>query len=75
MNLKGIILSLIQIAILFAFPTIWRWIIRLLPWWFLDPQTTLGIVIGIAVTVASWLLGIIGIKNFVLKINRYGYLK
>jgi len=75
MNLRGIILSLVQIAVFFAFPTIWNWLIRLLPWWFLDPQTTLGIIVWVAVTVASWILGIIGISNFVMKINKYGYLK
>lgn len=75
MNLKGIILSIIQIVILFAFPRIWKWIIGLLPWWFLDPQTTLGIVIWIAVTIASWLLGLIGIRIFIRKMNKYGYLK
>lgn len=75
MSLKGIILSLIQIAIYFAFPRIWLWIIKLLPWWFLDPQTTLGMVISIAIIVASWILGIIGIKNFVVKMNKWGYLK
>lgn len=75
MNLKGIILSIIQIVILFTFPRIWKWIIGLLPWWFLDPQTTLGIVIWIAVTIASWLLGLIGIRIFIRKMNKYGYLK
>ncbi len=72
MSLREIIIQLVQIAIFFAFPTIWGWIINYLPWWPLDPQSTLNILIFLAVTVVSWLLGYLGIKKFVLQLRTRG---
>ncbi len=72
MSLREIIIQLIQIAIFFAFPAIWGWIITYLPWWPLDPQSTLNILIFLAVTVASWLLGYWGIKKFVATLQAKG---
>ena len=69
MSLKEIILQLVQLAILFGFPTIWNWIMRYISWWPLDPQTTLGLVISIVVAVVSWILGIIGIKKLVIRMK------
>ena len=65
MSLRDIILSLLQMAILFAFPTIWGWITNYLPGWPLDPESTLNIIIYLAVVVVSWLLGYLGIKKFI----------
>lgn len=75
MRLKELILQLVQIAVFFAFPTIWNWIVRLFPWWPLDPSTTLGIVIGIVVAVVSWILGLLGIKRLVVRMRACGYIK
>ena len=72
MSLREIILQLVQIAIFFAFPTIWGWIINYLPWWPLDPQSTLNILIFLAVTLVSWILGYFGIKKFVLQLRTRG---
>jgi len=75
MNLKELILQLVQVAIAFAFPTIWNWLIEVFPWWTLDPETTLGLIIGIAITVVSWLLGLLGIKRIIVKMQAYGYIR
>ncbi len=72
MTLKQLILQLVQIAIYFAFPAIWAWIMRVFPWWFLDPQTTLGIITAIVITVVSWLLGIIGIRRLYTTLKTKG---
>ena len=74
MSLRQIIMQVIQIAIFFAFPTIWGWIIKYIPWltsWF-DPQTILGIVTGIIVVIVSWLLGVIGIKKLATTLKTKG---
>ncbi|RMD94448.1 MAG: hypothetical protein D6814_14510 [Calditrichaeota bacterium] len=72
MSLREIILQLVQIAIFFAFPTIWSWITTLLPWWPLDPQSTLNILVILAVTLVSWLLGYLGIKSFLTQLRTKG---
>ncbi len=72
MSLREIILQLVQIAIFFAFPTIWNWLITVLPWWPLDPQSTLNILIFLAVTLVSWLLGYLGIRRFLLELRTRG---
>jgi hypothetical protein len=73
MSLKQLILQLVQIAIAFAFPAVWNWLLTLIPWWPLDPQTTLGIITGIVVTLLSWLLGIIGIRRLVTGLKTRGF--
>ena len=72
MSLKDIIIQLVQIAIFFAFPTIWGWIVNYLPWWPLDPESTLNILVYLAITLVSWLLGYIGIKKFVITLQTKG---
>lgn len=72
MSLKEIILQLVQIAIFFAFPAIWNWIINLLPWWPLDPQNTLNLLVYLAITLVSWILGYFGIRSFVTKLKTRG---
>jgi len=42
------------------------------PWWPLEPDTTLGIVIGIAITIVSWALGLMGIKKLVVGLKVRG---
>ena len=72
MSLREIILQLVQIAVFFAFPTIWGWIVSYLPWWPLDPQSTLNILIFLTVTVVSWVLGYFGIQKFVAQLKTRG---
>ncbi len=72
MNLREIIIQLVRIALFFAFPTIWEWITRFLPWWPLDPESTLNILVFLAVTVISWLLGLLGIRSFVNQLKTRG---
>lgn len=72
MSLREIILQLVQIAIFFAFPTIWNWIINALPWWPLDPQNTLNLLVYLAITLVSWILGYFGIKRFVTQLKTRG---
>ena len=72
MSLKEIIIQLVQIAIFFAFPTIWGWIVNYLPWWPLDPESTLNLLVYLAITLVSWLLGYIGIKKFVTTLKAKG---
>lgn len=75
MQLKEIILQLVQLAIFFSFPTIWNWIMSYLSWWPLDPQTTLGLIISLVIAVVSWILGIIGIKKLVVRLENRGLVK
>ena len=72
MSLKEIILQLVQIAIFFAFPAIWGWLIKLLPWWPLGPQETFNIIVFLAITIASWILGWLGIKRFLTQLKTRG---
>ncbi|GAB4363976.1 MAG: hypothetical protein Kow0042_02220 [Calditrichia bacterium] len=72
MSLREIILQLVQIAIFFAFPTIWNWLITVLPWWPLNPEDTLNIIIYLAITLVSWLLGYLGIKKFMVQLRTRG---
>lgn len=72
MSLKEIILQLVQIAIFFAFPTIWNWLITVLPWWPLDPQNTLNLLIYLGITLAAWILGLLGIKRFITQLKTRG---
>lgn len=72
MSLREIIIQLVQIALFFAFPTIWGWIINYLPWWPLDPQSTLNILIFLVVTLVSWLLGYFGIRKFMVQLKTRG---
>jgi hypothetical protein len=72
MNLREIIIALVQIAIFFAFPAIWNWLITVIPWWPLDPESTLNILVFLAITVVSWLLGLIGIRKFVVNLQTRG---
>lgn len=75
MKLRDLILQLVGIAVAFMFPTIWHWLMNYLPWWPLDPNTTLSIIIGIAVAVVSWILGLLGIKRLVVRMRACGYIK
>lgn len=72
MTLREIIIQLVQIAVFFAFPTIWGWLIRLIPWWPLDPESTMNILVFLAVTAVSWLLGAVGIRKFVATLQTRG---
>ncbi len=72
MTWKELILQLVQIAIFFAFPAIWNWLITVLPWWPLDPESTLNLLIYLAVTIVSWLLGYIGIRRFLTQLRTRG---
>lgn len=72
MGLREIIIQLIQIALFFAFPAIWSLLMRFLPWWPLDPQTTLNILVFLGVTLVSWLLGLFGIRNFINSLRTRG---
>ncbi|MDZ7260962.1 MAG: hypothetical protein ONB05_02425 [candidate division KSB1 bacterium] len=73
MTLKQLILQLVQIAILFAFPAIWNWLLTYIPCWPFDPQTTLGIITGIVITLVSWLLGYVGIRRLVTTLKTQGF--
>lgn len=72
MNFRQLLFQLIQIAVFFAFPYIWGLIMRFLPWWPIDPQTTLGIVISLVVWVVSSLLGVLGIRRVYNKLKVEG---
>ncbi len=72
MSLRDLILQLVQIALFFAFPTIWSWIITLLPWWPLPPQETLNLLIYLAITLVSWILGLIGINRLIKTLKAKG---
>lgn len=72
MTLRDVILMLIKIALFFAFPAIWAWLMKVLPWWPFDPQSTLNILIFLVVTIISWLLGIFNIKSLVTKLRKSG---
>lgn len=72
MSLREIILQLVQLAIFFAFPTIWDFITRFLPWWPLDPESTANILVFLAVTLVSWLLGVLGIRRFLRQLRTRG---
>ena len=72
MSLRDLILQLVQIALFFAFPTIWNWIITLLPWWPLPPQETLNLLIYLAITLVSWILGLIGINRLIKTLKAKG---
>ena len=72
MTLREIINQLIQIALFFAFPAIWSWILRVWPGFPLDPQSTLNILIFLGVTVVSWVLGLFGIRRFIATIKTKG---
>ena len=63
---------LIKLALFFAFPAIWAWLMKVLPWWPVDPQSTLNILIFLVVTIISWLLGIFNIKSLVTKLRKSG---
>jgi len=72
MSLHEIIVMLVQIALYFAFPAIWAWLMRVLPWWPIDAQSTLNILIFLAVTIISWILGYFNIKRFLNKLQTKG---
>ena len=72
MSLREIIIQLVVIALYFAFPAIWTWLITLIPWWPLDPESTLNILIFLVVTIVSWLLGLIGIRKFIKTLRTKG---
>lgn len=72
MKLKDLIIQLIQIAIYFAFPTIWNWLMQYVSWWPLDPQTTLGIITSLVITLVSWLLGLVGIRKVISTLRTKG---
>lgn len=72
MGLKEILLQLVQIAIFFAFPVIWNWLVKVFPWWPLDPESTLNLVVSLAITLLSWLLGVVGIKRFMTQLKTRG---
>jgi hypothetical protein len=72
MSFKELLLQLVQIALFFAFPAIWNWLVRVLPWWPLGPEPTLNLIVSIAVTILSWLLGVVGIKRFMTQLKTRG---
>jgi hypothetical protein len=72
MSLRDIILMLIKIALFFAFPAIWAWLMKIMPWWPFDPQSTLNILVFLIVTVVSWVLGYFNIKTFVTRLRQTG---
>jgi len=72
MSLREIIIQLIQIALFFAFPAIWAWLLRIVPGWPLDPQSTFNIIVFLVITVVSWLLGYFGIRKFVAQLQTRG---
>lgn len=72
MKLKDLIIQLVQIAIYFAFPTIWNWLMQYVSWWPLDPQTTLGIITSLVITLVSWLLGLVGIRKVISTLRTKG---
>ena len=72
MNWKELILQLIQIVIFFAFPTIWAWIIKIFPGWPFPAQDTLNILVFLAVTIVSWLLGFIGVRRLMTALRTRG---
>jgi len=72
MNLREIIVQLIRIAIFFAFPTIWNWIVTYIPWWPLDPESTMNILVFVLVTAISWIFGAVGIRTFVNSLKQRG---
>ena len=73
MSLKDLILQLVQIAIFFVFPAIWNWLQGHLPWWPLDPETTLGLITSIVITLVSWLLGYLGMRKLVTVLKTQGF--
>lgn len=72
MSLKEIILLLVKIALFFAFPAIWAWLMRVLPWWPIDAQSTLNILVFLIVTVVSWILGYFQIKSLLRGLRTRG---
>ncbi len=72
MSLKQLILQIVQIVLMFVFPTIWNWILVILPWWPFDPQTSFGIVSSLVIMILSWLLGYLGIKKLVAALRANG---
>ena len=44
-----------------------------MPWWPLDPQTTLGLITSIAITLVAWLLGYLGIRKLVTGLKTQGF--
>jgi hypothetical protein len=72
MGLKELILQLVQIALFFAFPAIWNWLLNLMPWWPLGPDNTWNLIVAIAITVVSWLLGVAGITRFMTQLKTRG---
>ena len=72
MSLKEIILALVQIAIFFAFPAIWAWLMKVLPWWPIDQESTLNVLVFLAVTLVSWILGYFNIKSFIKGLRTKG---
>jgi hypothetical protein len=72
MSLKEIILMLVKIALFFAFPAIWAWLMEVLPWWPLDPESTLNILVFLAVTLVSWILGYFNIKSLLRGLQTRG---
>jgi len=75
MSLHEIIVMLVQIALFFAFPAIWAWLMKVLPWWPFNPDSTFNILVFLAVTLISWILGFFGIKRFVTKLRTKGLAK
>jgi hypothetical protein len=72
MSLKEIVLLLVKIALFFAFPAIWAWLMKVLPWWPIDAQSTLNILIFLVVTVVSWILGYFHIQSLLRGLRTRG---
>jgi uncharacterized RDD family membrane protein YckC len=72
MSLRELIIQLIQIALLFAFPAIWAWLLKIFPGWPLDPESTLNLLVYLVITLVSWLLGYLGIRRFITQLRTKG---
>jgi len=72
MSLREIIIALLKIALTFAFPAIWAWLMKVLPEWPIDAESTLNLLIFLVVTLVSWILGYFNIKSFITKLRSKG---
>ena len=77
MDIRQLIYFAIQIAVFFAFPTIWNWMVTYIPWLtkYLDPNSVFGLVVGLVAAAIFWLLGILRIVKFVQRVRLEGVRK
>lgn len=72
MTLRQIIIQIVAIVLFVAFPTIWNLLEKFFPWWPLDPESTLNLIIWVAVIIVTWILGVLGIFKLIHRIKIYG---